>query len=149
MLEWHQSTLPVLSCGMSYRTIAPSPHAAASCIGTCEPALREFLRRTTKTRRTVSEARVVLDRFSAQCAVAGVTPARANEVTLLVAAHIERLDAEVEKMHSEITGLRDTTVREIYRHCAPAHHPLVSGLHHLAVRPPLDPPPARRPQDRE
>ena len=41
------------------------------------------------------------------------------------------LDAEVEKMHSEITGLRDTTVREIYRHCAPAHHPLVSELGQL------------------
>ena len=91
----------------------------------------------------------MLNRFSAQCAIDGVTPAQANEVTLFVAAHIERLDAEVEKMHSEITGLRDTTVREIYRHCAPAHHPLVSGLHNLAVRPPLDPPCARRPQDCE
>ena len=91
----------------------------------------------------------MLDRFSAKCATGGVTPAQANEVAWFVAAHIERLDSEVEKMHSEITGLRDTTIREVYRHCSPAHHPLVSGLHHLAVSPPIDPPCARRPQDRE
>lgn len=130
------------------RPFAPSPHSAASCIANCEPGLRDFLRRSTRTQQTVSDARVSLDRLASLYASGGATPAKAGEVALAVGAHLERLEGEIEAMRAEITGLRETTIREIYNHCAPAHHPVVSGLHHLIVRPPVDPSSTCRPHDR-
>ena len=145
----HDHTYAMTSHKFTPRTFAPSPHSAASCIATCEPGLRDFLRRSTRTQQTVSDARVSLDRLASLCASGGATPAKAGEVALEVGAHLERLEGEIEAMRVEITGLRDTTIREIYNHCAPAHHPVVSGLHHLIVRPPVDPPSTCRPHDRD
>ena len=145
----HDHTYTMTSHKSTYRSFAPSPHAAASCIATCEPGLRDFLRRSTRTQQMVSDARVSLDRFASLCASGSATPANTSEVALAVGTHLERLEGEVEAMRTEIIGLRDTMIREIYSHCAPAHHPAVSGLRHLIVRLPVDPPLACRPSDRD
>ena len=132
-----------------HRPVAPSPHAAQSCLSTCEPALRDFIAKTSHTQRRVSESRAALDRFAAMCASGRATSADGSRLALEVAEHLERLEAELKGMQTEITALRDTTIREMYRHCAPAHHPIVTGLGHLVVRPPIDPPLARCPPDHQ
>jgi len=117
----------------------PSPHDAERCTARCEPGLRDFLRKTTSTRTTISEARAALARVTAMCdARRGEAPPRE-----VVRAAVEKsisllatLETDVIAMHDEISTLRATTLREVFRHCAPVHHPAVTDLAHLAVRPP-------------
>ena len=97
----------------------PSPHAAAGCVATCEPALRDFLRKSTRTRRTVSDTRVALDRFSAMCTSGVSTPEQAGEMARAVNTHLGLLEAQVEQMCLEISGPRDTTVNHLLKRVSP------------------------------
>lgn len=117
----------------------PSPHDAERCSSRCEPGLRDFLRKTTKNHATISEARAALARVVAMCDTAqdggpprDVVRSAITKATALLAT----LEADVAAMHEEISTLRATTLRELFRHCAPVHHPAVTDLSHLAVCPP-------------
>ena len=85
----------------------------------------------------MSAARAALHRLQAtnESRDGNATKGEVARVSALVAQHMETLETEVMAMRAEVTALRDTTVREVFKHCAPAHHPLVHELHHLSVRP--------------
>ena len=118
---------------------APSPHDAERCAARCEPGLRDFLRKSSSHRSTSSEARAALSRVVALCdSTPGGAPPRGvvREAVAKARSLLASLEAEVAAMHLEITTLRATTLREVFRHCAPVHHAAVTDLCHLAVCPP-------------
>ena len=131
------TTIPLRLPTTQHMTSLPSPHDAVRCVSNCEPALRTFIRRSTNVRPVVTAARAALNRLQATNGSrdGSATKEEVARVSAMIAQHLEVLETEVETMRTEVSALRDTTVREVFKHCAPAHHPLVRGLHHLSVRP--------------
>ena len=130
-----------LICGHMHYTKRPppSPHDAERCSARCEPGLRDFLRKTTRHRATTSEARAALSRVVAMCDTSHDAPLPHDVVRSAVTkatSLLATLETDVAAMHEEISTLRATTMRELFRHCAPVHHPAVTDLSHLAVCPP-------------